>query len=135
MVDKIIDTNVVNVVGKVVGEKRFSHEMYGEKFYNFDLEVPRLSDSIDILPITISERLIFNIDINPSQYVIIEGQLRSYNRYVESSNKLVLTIFVRTIHVPGEDELNEAMRNAMKFIWMGIYVKSLYIGLRLLVER
>lgn len=42
MVDKIIDTNVVNVVGKVVGEKRFSHEMYGEKFYNFDLEVPDL---------------------------------------------------------------------------------------------
>lgn len=124
MVDKIIDTNVVNVVGKVVGEKRFSHEMYGEKFYNFDLEVPRLSDSIDILPITISERLIFNIDINPSQYVIIEGQLRSYNRYVESSNKLVLTIFVRTIHVPGEDELNEAMRNPNEIYLDGYICKK-----------
>lgn len=76
------------------------------------------------MPITISERLIFNIDINPSQYVIIEGQLRSYNRYVESSNKLVLTIFARTIHVPGEDELNEAMRNPNEIYLDGYICKK-----------
>ncbi len=45
------------LVGKITDEKRFSHEIYGEKFYTFDLSVPRLSGNADIIPITISERL------------------------------------------------------------------------------
>lgn len=92
MVDKVIETNMVKIVGRVISDKEFSHEMYGEKFYAFNLEVPRLSSSVDILPITISERLLFNVDFNLGDRVIIEGQLRSYNRYVDTNNKLVLTI-------------------------------------------
>lgn len=110
MVDNIIETNIVKIVGKIVGEKEFSHEMYGEKFYSFDLEVPRLSSSVDILPITISERLLVNIDFFIGQCVIIEGQLRSYNRFIETNNKLVLTIFAREIIVPNEEELVEILR-------------------------
>ena len=45
-------------MGKITSEKRFSHEIYGESFYIFDLEVPRLSETYDVIPITISERLI-----------------------------------------------------------------------------
>lgn len=86
------DTNIVKLVGKIASEKNFSHEMYGEGFYYIDLEVSRLSDLVDILPVMISERLIVNMDINIGQYVIIEGQLRSYNRYIENSNRLILTI-------------------------------------------
>ena len=80
MVDKIIETNMVKVVGKVISDQEFSHEMYGEKFYIIVLEVPRLSSSVDILPVTISERLLFNINFELGQYLIIEGQLRSYNK-------------------------------------------------------
>ena len=105
MVDKIIETNMAKIVGKVVVDKELSHEMYGEKFYMFELEVPRLSSSLDILPITISERLLVNVDFNLDQCVIIEGQLRSYNRYVNTNNKLVLTIFAREIYMPDEEEL------------------------------
>ena len=89
MLEKNSETNMVRVVGLVSSEKEYSHEMYGEKFYSFYLEVPRLSESVDVLPVTISERLLIDIDIDPGKYVIIEGQLRSYNRYVESTNKLV----------------------------------------------
>ena len=49
------ENNHIVLVGKVTSEKRFSHEIYGEKFYIFDLSVPRLSGSNDIIPITISE--------------------------------------------------------------------------------
>ena len=76
MIDKTVGTNIVRLVGKVASEKSFSHEMYGEGFYNLDIEVPRLSDSIDILPITVSERLMVDMDLSIGQYVIIEGQLR-----------------------------------------------------------
>ena len=54
------------MVGKVTSDKRFSHEIYGEKFYIFDLSVPRLSGNSDIIPITISERLMVNRNKNNS---------------------------------------------------------------------
>lgn len=110
MVDKITDTNKVIIVGKVVSEKEFSHEMYGEGFYNFELGVPRLSDYIDILPVTISERLLVNIDLVNGKYVLIEGQLRSYNRYVNNSNRLVLTVFARDIYEPKDEEIDELLK-------------------------
>lgn len=110
MVDKVIDTNKVIVIGKVVSEKKFSHEMYGEGFYTFKLGVPRLSNYIDILPVTISERLIVNIDLVEEKYVLIEGQLRSYNRYVSNSNRLVLTVFARDIYEPKDEEIEELLK-------------------------
>ncbi|WFA09897.1 single-stranded DNA-binding protein [Tissierella sp. Yu-01] len=124
MVDKVIETNMVKIVGKVVSDKEFSHEMYGEKFYVFNLEVPRLSSSVDVLPITISERLLFNVDFYLGQYVIIEGQLRSYNRFVETNNRLVLTIFAREIIIPSEDELNEKLRKPNEIYLDGYICKK-----------
>lgn len=124
MVDKIIETNMVKIVGKVVSDKEFSHEMYGEKFYIFHLEVPRLSSSVDILPMTISERILFNIDFHLGQCVIIEGQLRSYNRFVETNNKLVLTIFAREIYVPGEEELQDILRKPNEIYLDGYICKK-----------
>ena len=58
MITNFSENNHLILVGKVASEKKFSHEIYGEKFYSFDLEVPRLSETSDIIPITISERLI-----------------------------------------------------------------------------
>ena len=51
-----LENNSLMLVGKITDEKKFSHEIYGEKFYLFNLEVPRLSGNSDIIPITISER-------------------------------------------------------------------------------
>ena len=51
------DNNHLVLVGKITDEKEFSHEIYGEKFYTFNLSVPRLSGNADVIPITISERL------------------------------------------------------------------------------
>ena len=124
VVDKIIETNMVKIVGKVVSDKKFSHEMYGEKFYIFEMEVPRLSSSVDILPITISERLLFNIDFHLGQCVIIEGQLRSYNRFVDTNNKLVLTIFGREIFVPSEEELQDILRKPNEIYLDGYICKK-----------
>ena len=46
------DNNHLKLVGKVTSEKKFSHEIYGEKFYIFDLSVPRLSGNADNIPVT-----------------------------------------------------------------------------------
>jgi len=100
----MIDTNVVTLVGKVAGEKEFSHEMYGEGFYNYQIEIPRLSDTADYLPMTISERLLFDSKLNKGDTVKVEGQLRSYNKFADGSNRLVLTVFARDIEVLDSDE-------------------------------
>lgn len=97
MVGNIIENNMVTISGKVVSNLEFSHEVYGEGFYNFFLEVPRLSESSDIIPVTISERLISKDQIEIGQLVEIDGQFRSYNSYNSEGNKLVLTVFAREI--------------------------------------
>ena len=50
--------NKVYLRGTIVSEAVFSHEVYGEGFYELFVRVPRLSGQADILPVTISERII-----------------------------------------------------------------------------
>lgn len=97
MVEGLLSTNKVYVEGIIVSELSFSHEMYGEGFYNFYVEVPRLSETADILPITVSERLFASLDMSENQKIKIEGQLRSYNKFIDGANRLILTIFARDI--------------------------------------
>ncbi|NMB07584.1 MAG: single-stranded DNA-binding protein [Tissierellia bacterium] len=125
MANKIIDTNTVKVIGKVISLIEFSHEMYGEGFYKFDLEVPRLSDTVDVLPVTISERLIINMELCLGTYVEIKGQLRSYNRYINNSSRLILTVFARDIQILEEEEnINELLRTPNKIYLDGYICKS-----------
>ncbi|HBC95196.1 MAG TPA: single-stranded DNA-binding protein [Clostridium sp.] len=104
--DNLMLNNKIYLEGKVVSELKFSHEMYGEGFYNFNIEVPRLSESKDVLFITISERLIGGMDIRPGIEVVVEGQLRSYNKFVDGANRLILTVFVRNISLCREKSKN-----------------------------
>jgi single-stranded DNA-binding protein len=95
--DNLMLNNKIYLEGKVTSELEFSHEMYGEGFYTFDLDVMRLSDSVDTLNITVSERLLNDIKLEVGVDIILEGQLRSYNKFIDGSNKLILTVFARNI--------------------------------------
>ena len=98
--------NNVSLTGKIATECAFSHEVFGEGFYNFYLEVPRLSDNTDLLPVTVSERLIDRGNFRPGLFVRVDGQIRSYNSYVEAEgrNRLVLMVFVKDFALLGEEE-------------------------------
>ena len=52
MSEKMIENNKVSVIGEVVSEFTFSHEVFGEGFYIADLAVSRLSDQVDVIPLT-----------------------------------------------------------------------------------
>lgn len=106
MVTNYSENNYLVLVGKITSEKVFSHEIYGESFYIFNLEVPRLSGTADSIPITISERLISNFDLSIGKEVEIEGQFRSYNTYENQRSRLVLTVFAKDIkeHEQVEEE-------------------------------
>ena len=104
-----LENNYLTLVGKVTGEKRFSHEIYGERFYIFDLVIPRLSGNADIIPVTVSERLITEEMLTPGKKLMVKGQFRSYNSYENEKNKLILTVFAKDIVevVENKEEENE----------------------------
>ncbi len=104
MVGNVIENNVVTISGKVVSDVEYSHEVYGEGFYSFYIEVPRLSDSSDKISVTFSERLIPKSKLQLGVLLDVEGQFRSYNSYKSDSNKLVLTVFAREINFIEEDK-------------------------------
>ena len=103
-----LENNYLTLVGKVTGEKRFSHEIYGERFYIFNLEIPRLSGNSDIIPITVSERLIQEETLQEGKKLLVKGQFRSYNSYENEKNRLILTVFTKDIvELKEEDEEEE----------------------------
>ena len=107
------ENNHLVLVGKIVGEQKYSHEIYGEKFYSFDLEVVRLSSNTDIIPITVSERLLTNLDLSIGKNVEVEGQFRSYNNYDSKKNRLILTVFAKEIKESEEVQEQEENKNVI----------------------
>lgn len=99
-----LENNHIVLVGKITSDKKFSHEIYGEKFYIFDLSVPRLSGNADIIPVTISERLLTTQDLYIGAKLQIDGQFRSYNSYDNEKNRLILTVFVKDVKFLEENE-------------------------------
>ena len=102
-----LENNYLTLVGKVTGEKNFSHEIYGERFYIFNLSIPRLSGNSDIIPITVSERLIKEDTLQEGNKLLIKGQFRSYNSYENEKNRLILTVFAKDIMEVEENEGEE----------------------------
>ncbi len=117
--DNNIFNNKIYLEGKVISDLEFSHEMYGEGFYNFEFEVSRLSDTSDILVITVSERLIAGIDVSIGSELVIDGQLRSYNKFVDGANRLILTVFARDIR-----QLEERGKNPNQIFLDGYICKA-----------
>lgn len=108
-----LENNYLTLVGKVTGEKKFSHEIYGESFYIFNLEIPRLSGNSDIIPITISERLIKEDTLQAGKKLLVKGQFRSYNSYENEKNRLILTVFAKDVaelEENSEEEENEMVK-------------------------
>ena len=107
MTDKILGNNQVNVYGEVISEFTFSHEVYGEGFYMVKLSVKRLSQVYDTIPLMVSERLLDVTKDYRGCFIEASGQFRSYNRHEENHNRLVLSVFVRDLHIDKEEQESE----------------------------
>ncbi len=89
--------NKVFISGEIVSEAEFSHEVYGEGFYEMSVKVVRLSGQVDVLPVTISERLIEKNNLKVGEWINAVGQFRSYNKLIDGKSKLMLTVFIRRL--------------------------------------
>ena len=109
MTDKVIENNQVVIMGKIISDFTYSHEIFTEGFYTADVEVARLSDSSDVIPMMVSERL---LDINgdyKGRNIYVSGQFRSYNRHEEKKNRLILSVFARELEFI--DEVEESVKS------------------------
>lgn len=94
---EMMNNNKVFLTGTIVSEAEFSHETFGEGFYEMKMSVARLSEYTDLIPITVSEKLLVKDTFKIGNKVSIKGQFRSYNKIIDGVSKLVLTVFVREL--------------------------------------
>ena len=96
-------TNRIDIAGRISG-MTLSHTVFDERFFSAFMEIKRLSGSADVIPVTISEKLIISNNISDGAFARIDGQLRSYNYYLKINNltenrrrKLIVTAFCKNI--------------------------------------
>lgn len=92
-----MNNNKLQLVGTVVKEPIYTHEVFGEGFYETIVAVPRLSEQKDYIPITISDRLLARHEVRVGDKINLVGQFRSYNKLEGDKSKLLLTAFVRDL--------------------------------------
>lgn len=123
MLDKVIENNRVNIIGEVISNFQFSHEVFGEGFYLVNVSVNRLSDMVDIIPLMVSERLVDVTQDYRGCKIEVAGQLRSYNRHEGLKNKLILSIFVRELRFLEEGENAEEQSRSNQIFLDGYVCK------------
>jgi len=109
------ENNKVIISGTIATEPEFSHEVYEEMFYTFMLNIPRLSQTHDIIKVTISEKFLVGDNLAVGNKVTIHGQFRSYNNFSNIGNRLILTVFVKSIEKveDGTDCVNDSNSNSI----------------------
>ena len=98
------ENNKVKIAGVVASDFKFSHEIYGEGFYTMMVDVQRLSESVDTIPVTVSERVVNINEDFTGQYVTVTGQFRSYNRAEKDNQRrrLILSVFAQEVEFNEE---------------------------------
>lgn len=120
MSERIIENNRVTISGEIISEFEFSHEVYGEKFYTVCLSIERMSGTVDIIPVMVSNRI---IDVNcnwKNQFVLVKGQFRSFDKHEEENTRLLLSVFARKFEVWEDD--GETRPNDENSIFLDGYI-------------
>jgi single-stranded DNA-binding protein len=89
--------NFLHLTGKLETLPTVGHEAFGEVFYYLTISVPRLSGAEDLLPVTISERLLEDQALQPGMMLAIDGQIRSYNKVIDGAGRLLITAFAQRL--------------------------------------
>ena len=104
--EMLSESNKTYMAGRIATEPAFSHELYGEGFVTFQMEVTRLSQQKDVLPVTVSERLLLGEELHVGDEVAVLGQLRSYNKFIDGKSRLFITVFARSLSRDVDESVN-----------------------------
>ena len=99
--------NQIHLRGSLQALPKFSHENHGKKFYRFFLEVPRLSGTVDILPVVSELGLLESLDLTGGSCLDIRGQVRSHNISDDRGRHLLVFVFATEMRVEDGPPVNE----------------------------
>lgn len=120
------EVNKCFVIGRIEAEFEYSHETFGEKFYQTRVRVERLSGTEDLVPIVVSDLLIGRKKIKTSlkgKWVEVEGQFRSHNKLGEDGRShLELFLFARMINIHEDEDELEGIRGKNNQIYLDGYL-------------
>lgn len=101
--------NHILLRGSLSGLPQFSHENHGQRFFRFFLEVPRLSGTVDRLPVVAEESILNSFDLSGGDMLTITGQIRSCNIRTDGRRRLLIFVFARSIVCEDGEPLNEVI--------------------------
>lgn len=101
--------NTITVRGSLQELPQFSHENHGRQFYRFLLEVPRLSGTVDILPVVAERSMVEQLDPCAGEMLTVTGQVRSHNLRSDGVRRLMIFIFAETITVEDGEPVNDVI--------------------------
>ena len=102
--------NQITLVGTLADIPQFSHENHGRQFFRFLLYVPRLSGTVDILPVIAEDRLLRSVDgLTVGGTYRIEGQIRSHNSRTDGARRLLIFVFAANMRSDDGQPLNEVI--------------------------
>ena len=98
--------NLITLRGSLHSLPVFSHENHSRRFWRFLLEVPRLSGTVDLLPVIADEDLIMGLDPFAGLMITVTGQVRSHNVRNETGRHLMIFVFASTLVAEDGEPLN-----------------------------
>lgn len=101
--------NQVTLRGSLAGLPEYSHENHGRRFFRFLLEVPRLSGTVDILPVIAEDRILDSLDPSGGEMLTVSGSLRSHNLTEENRRRLLIFVFADSVTAEDGDPINEVI--------------------------
>ena len=105
--------NQILLRGGLVSPPQLSHENHGKRFFRFPLEVPRLSGTVDLLPVVVEETLLESTPIGPGAWVTVTGQIRSHNVYRDGRRHLMIFAFATCLACEDGDPTNDVSLEGM----------------------
>ena len=102
-------TNQIHLRGNLLSLPEFSHENHGRRFFRFYLEVPRLSGTVDILPVIAEEAVLNSFDLSAGEMLAVTGQIRSHNVSTETRRHLLVFVFASSIVAEDGEPINEVI--------------------------
>lgn len=102
-------TNEILLRGIMQELPKFSHENHGKRFFRFNLEVPRLSGALDILPIIVEEQILAQLDPTAGSMLTVTGQVRSHNQRNDGVRHLLIFVFASSVIAEEGEPMNDVI--------------------------
>ena len=105
--------NQITLRGTLENLPEYSHENHGRRFFRFFLEVPRLSGTVDRLPIVAEERILNEMDLSGGEMLTVIGQVRTHNSRSDGIRRLLIFVYAMNIEAEDGEPINDVQLDGL----------------------